>query len=87
MASVQTIVLPQHLAPLLRVEDSAGRHRSCRDSIAVPKPTRKTGTVRTRLTLPGISKISNIELVNWVRLHTADDRHLRPSVFEGSHDA
>jgi hypothetical protein len=87
MPQVQTNELPQHLDPLLTVEDVAARRNFSRSSTALPNPTRKTATILTRLAPHGISKIPNIELVNWVQGHIADDRHLHPSVFEGSHDA
>jgi hypothetical protein len=87
MAQIQTIELPLHLARLLTVEDVAVRPNFSRSSIVLPKPTRKIGTIRTRSTLHGSSNISNIDLVKWAQVHTADDRHLHPSMCEGSHDA
>lgn len=87
MAQVQTIELPQHLDPLLTVEDVAARLNVGSTSIARPQPIKKTSEIRTRSTSGGISNISNIDLFNWLRVHTAGDYRLHPSVCEGSHDA
>jgi hypothetical protein len=87
MAQVQTIELPQHLDPLFTVDDVAAGLNVSGTSTAPPKPTKKTGAIRNRWTPGRVPNISNIDLVNWLQVHTADDHRLHPCVCEGSHDA